>query len=280
MAARGRNHKDYYATLGVRPDASEEEIRKAYRRLAIQWHPDRNPGVANATQRFQEISEAYAVLIDPRKRQQYDQPWDAGETADFHQNREDLFRDLFANARASAVFDELTREFERMGMRVDRQYFHRTLFGGRTVVTGGIFVVTPFTPLNAIFKMARATLRGAQNGSSVEAPRTTRALPPAGRILAGLRRMGKWLIGLPPVLAPAAESRDDIVLPLALSRAEAQQGARKRVTLERTSGVEKFMVTIPPGVRSGTKLRLRGKGEDRPGGNRGDLYLDVEITER
>jgi curved DNA-binding protein CbpA len=279
MPARDRSPKDYYTTLGVRPDASEEEIRKAYRRLAIQWHPDRNPGVANATQRFQEISEAYAVLIDPRKRHQYDQPRGAGGTADFHHNREDLFRDLFANARASAVFDELTREFERMGMRVDRQYFHRTLFGGRTVVTGGIFVVTPFTPLNAIFKMARATLRSAQNGPSVQAPKT-RALPPAGGILAGLKRMGKWLIGLPPVLAPATEAREDIVLPLALSRAEAQEGARKQVRLERTSGVERFTVTVPPGVRSGTKLRLRGKGEDRPGGNRGDLYLDVEITDR
>jgi DnaJ-class molecular chaperone len=279
MPARDRFNKNYYETLGVRPDASEEEIRKAYRRLAIRWHPDRNPGVADATQRFQEISEAYAVLIDPGKRRQYDYATHAGRTTDFQQNRDDLFRDLFANARASAVFDELTREFERMGMRVDRQYFHKTLFGGRTVVTGGIFVVTPFTPLNAIFKMARGALRGAQNGPSVEA-RQTRALPPAGGILAGLRRLGKWLIGLPPVLAPAPETRDDIVLPLALSRSEAQQGARKQVTLERTSGVERFTVTIPPGVRSGTKLRLRGKGEHRPGGNRGDLYLDVEITER
>jgi curved DNA-binding protein CbpA len=279
MPARDRFNRDYYGTLGVRPDANEEEIRKAYRRLAIRWHPDRNPGVSDATQRFQEISEAYAVLIDPGKRRQYDHAWHAGGPAGFQQNREDLFRELFANARASAVFDELTREFERMGMRVDRQHFHRTLFGGRTVVTGGIFVVTPFTPLNTVFKMARAAVRGARNGASVEAAQT-RALPPGGGILAGLKRLGKWLIGLPPVLAPAAEARDDIVLPLALSRAEAQQGAHKRVTLERTSGVEKFTVTIPPGVRSGTKLRLRGKGEERPGGNRGDLYLDVEITEQ
>jgi curved DNA-binding protein CbpA len=278
MPGRDRFNKDYYATLGVRPDASEEELRKAYRRLAIQWHPDRNPGVANATQRFQEISEAYAVLIDPRKRRQYDLAGNTG-TADFQHNREDLFRDLFANARASAVFDELTREFEGMGMRVDRQYFHQTLFGGRTVVTGGIFVVTPFTPLNAAFKMARAAVRGAQNGS-LPGTRNAGALPPSGGIVAGLKRLGKWLIGLPPALAPATGTRDDIVLPLSLSRTEAQQGARKRVTLERTGRVEKFMVTIPPGVRSGTKLRLRGKGENNSGGIRGDLYLDVEVNER
>jgi hypothetical protein len=98
--------------------------------------------------------------------------------------------------------------------------------------------------------------------------------------VAGLKRLGKWLIGLPPALAPATGTRDDIVLPLSLSRTEAQQGARKRVTLERTGRVERFMVTIPPGVRSGTKLRLRGKGENNSGGIRGDLYLDVEVNER
>src|SRR5215213_6772440 len=63
---------DYYDTLGVKKGASEEEIKKAYRKLARQWHPDANPGDAGAEERFKEIQEAYSVLSDAEKRKQYD----------------------------------------------------------------------------------------------------------------------------------------------------------------------------------------------------------------
>ena len=70
--ARARADRDYYATLGLGPETSEEEIRRTYRRLALEWHPDRNPGNPRAEERFKEISEAYAVLMDPVKRRAYD----------------------------------------------------------------------------------------------------------------------------------------------------------------------------------------------------------------
>ena len=66
------NRKDYYLLLGINEKASDEEIKKAYRRLALKYHPDRNPGDASAEERFKEISEAYGVLIDKEKRIQYD----------------------------------------------------------------------------------------------------------------------------------------------------------------------------------------------------------------
>ena len=65
--------RDYYEVLGVSKTASEEEIKKAYRQIAIKYHPDRNPGDKQAEEKFKEAAEAYNVLHDPQKRQQYDQ---------------------------------------------------------------------------------------------------------------------------------------------------------------------------------------------------------------
>src|SRR3990172_10633708 len=120
MAARTRQAKDYYGILGVHPEATADEIRKAYRRLALEWHPDRRAGDARAEERFKEISEAYAVLMDPAKRREYDGARQAGAPGAFRHSREEIFRDLFADPRASAIFEELAREFERMGMQVSR----------------------------------------------------------------------------------------------------------------------------------------------------------------
>ncbi len=93
--------KDYYATLGVSKQASEQEIKKAYRKLAVKYHPDKNPGDKQAEEKFKEISEAYAVLSDAEKKKQYDQFGDTG----FHQrySQEDIFR--------GADFGDIFREF-------------------------------------------------------------------------------------------------------------------------------------------------------------------------
>jgi len=112
-----RFDEGYYQILGLHPEATAEEIRKAYRRLALQWHPDRNAGNPAAEERFKAISEAYAVLIDPAKRRDYDRARQAGAPYEPPGSREDLFRDLFADPRASAVFEELAGEFERGSIR-------------------------------------------------------------------------------------------------------------------------------------------------------------------
>ncbi len=288
---RVRTERDYYGLLGVAPTASEEEIKRAYRRLALRYHPDRNRGDKRAEQRFKEISEAYAVLMDPAKRREYDRARLAGAPGDFRHAREDIFRDLFADPRASAVFEELAREFERMGMRVDRHLFHQTLFGGRAVVTGGVFIITPLTPVFTLFRLARAALRGAQAARQV-APPEAPPLPRPRGVLERIARAGRWLLGLPPGGAgaadavavgkagygPAAAAGADVTYPLRLTPAEAERGGRKRVTLRRGREIDEVVVTIPPGIRPGTKLRLRGKGRATPGASPGDLYLAVEIT--
>ncbi len=92
--------KDYYAVLGVAKGASPDEIKKAYRKLAIKYHPDKNPGDKPSEEKFKELTEAYAVLSDTDKRKQYDQ---FGETG-FHQrySQEDIFR----NFNGSDIFRE------------------------------------------------------------------------------------------------------------------------------------------------------------------------------
>jgi curved DNA-binding protein len=95
------SNDDYYRVLGVSKSATETEIKKAYRKLALQHHPDRNPGDKGAEEKFKKINEAYAVLSDKEKRAQYDRFGSAG----FHQrfSQEDIFRgfdvgDLFKDA--------------------------------------------------------------------------------------------------------------------------------------------------------------------------------------
>ena len=289
--ARARFDRDYYGTMGLHPEATEDEIRRAYRRLALEWHPDRNPGNPLAEERFKEISEAYAVLIDPVKRRDYDRARGSGVPGDFNPRREDLFRDLFADPRASTIFEELAREFERMGMRVNRQYFHQTLFGGRTVVTGGIFVVTPLTPVLALFRLARAALRAssapapARETGRAEIPgRAPAALPRPLGVLGAIGRLGRWLLGSPAAPSSSApvpgssHAPADVTIPLPITSAEAARGARKRVLLNRDDGIDELLVTVPAGVTSGTRLRLRGKGRGQPGGGRGDAYLEVHVT--
>ncbi len=130
-----RYRKDYYRTLGIGNDATLEEIKKAYRQLALKFHPDRNPGDSNAEERFKEISEAYGVLADPEKRARYDllsrTPFEGGARPDFSYSQEEIFRDIFNNPMASDVFSELGREFGRMGFRFDERFFDRLFFGGR-----------------------------------------------------------------------------------------------------------------------------------------------------
>jgi curved DNA-binding protein len=264
--ARGRADRDYYAVLGLPPAATEEEIRRAYRRLALEWHPDRNPGHAQAAERFREISEAYAVLMDPAKRGAYDRARGAGEPGGFQASREDVFRDLLNDPRASAIFDELARELERAGLRVDRRDFERTLFGGRVVMTGGVFVISPFTPARMLWRLGRAALRAAKPPAR---PR------PPGR-LSRAAALGRRLLGLPSRSEPPAGP--DVTFPLRLTTSEAERGGPKRVTLHRADGADEVLVTIPAGVRGGTRLRLRGKGRLLDGGERGDAYLVVEVT--
>jgi len=101
--------KDYYQTLGVPRNASDEEIKKAYRRLAMQYHPDRNPGKEKwANDKFKEINEAYGVLGDPQKRRQYDQFGTVGNIGD-----------IFGSPFTRTTFQDMMKDFGGAGLGFD-----------------------------------------------------------------------------------------------------------------------------------------------------------------
>ncbi|NWG13208.1 MAG: DnaJ domain-containing protein [Acidobacteria bacterium] len=268
MRTRSSQSKDYYQILGISPDAAEEDIKRAYRRLALEWHPDRNPDNPNATERFQEISEAYAVLIDPVKRRQYDLSRQPGSTERFTYSRDDLFRDMFSNPSAFAIFEEIAREFERMGMHVDRHYFQRELFGGRTVITGGVFVVSPFSPFLALFRLARAALRQ---------PASKGTLEPGAAQPSILGRLTHWLLGAPQLPAATREGITADLLTIELEADEAARGVQKKVLVAMNGAPRQLLVNIPPGVRTGTRLRLRSQGESSAADPSGEIQLKILV---
>jgi len=288
MRFRADPEKEYYAILGLKEEASPEEVRKAYRKLALHYHPDRNRGDAGAEERFKAISEAYAVLIDPERRRLYDLSRRTGATAGYraepgpYSSQDDILRDLLHNRDAAAVFEELTREFQRMGFRFDDSFVRHVFFGGRGFVFGGVFFGGPFT--------WGRTAEGEWSGGfrrRIEPWGPWHHRTPDGRLESPglLARLGRALQGLVSRIEQAAQlalraggQGADLNHDLPITPEEARSGTRKHVRLARGNEIAEVIVTIPSGVRPGTRLRLRGKGLVGKTGVPGDLYLRIHIA--
>jgi curved DNA-binding protein len=123
--------KDYYRILGVPSNASEAEIKKSYRKLAMQYHPDRNPGKEKwANEKFKEINEAYGILGDPQKRKQYDQFGTVGNIGD-----------IFGSPFTTTTFEEMMKDFGGAGLRFD---FLDDIFGDFLKGRGSSFSFSSF----------------------------------------------------------------------------------------------------------------------------------------
>jgi len=298
---------DYYKVLGVPVDASADEIKKAYRKLALATHPDHNPGDVQAEEQFKSLNEAYGVLIDPKKRAQYDQykrtgyaqPGYGAGYGGFRYSQEEILRDFYKSRYAQDVFSELQREFQRMGFRFDDTFFNRMFFGDKTVFFQGVFWGGP-----GGFKIYRSQSssapRGEQRSRSVKNPPVEAESSPGGLLEAGasmLLRAGKKvgsflfnkLLGQPATKysdMPKAGNRVsyseevDVAYELEISESDASRGTTVQVELPYLDGGKRVSVNIPAGIKSGTRLRLRQMGRVHPvqPNERGDLYLHLQIT--
>jgi DnaJ-class molecular chaperone len=268
--------KDYYNTLGIPDNAGDEEIRKAFRKLAFQYHPDKNIGhEKEAEEKFKDINEAYVVLSDKNKRQQYDMARKGGlagaaygSPSGFQYSQQDIFRDAFNN---QASVDDLNRMFAQAGLRFDQDFLNRVFFNANNVV----FRVYTYPPGNdqQTYRSARVdpqketqVARPVYKPNFLErwAARTTMKLS----TFALKKLFGVKIEPPPPVL--------DIVEDFEISAAESKTGGEKVYLNKNGRKKKKLMVKIPPGIQSGTRIRLKGLGR-KEGNQTGDLYLKVKI---
>ena len=251
---------ELYKTLGVSKKASEDEIKKAYRKLARQYHPDRNPGDEAAEERFKEISAAYDVLGDPEKRKEYDE---AGAFAGFGGGQGPFPGGGQAGGFGGFDFgDILGSVFNRGGGRAQTQQVR-----GRDLETE-----VPLTFDQAI--------NGAQ--ISVTVPKSARCTTCHG---SGAKP------GTAPITCPRCEGRGVESQGqglFSISQPCPQCGGAGQIIEDPcptcggsglTQQNKRYKVNIPAGVKDGTRIRLAGKGEDGPrGGPPGDLYVTTRVA--
>ncbi len=272
---------DYYSLLGVSRGTSDEELKKAFRKKAKEFHPDRNKGNPQAEEKFKEINEAYAVLSDPKKRSQYDRFGSEG----FHKrfSREDIFRDF----DFSDIFSGFGSQspFGGSGNMPDLESFLSGQgFGGSRARKGKDVRQNFYISFQEAALGTSRTVVFEQNGKKVE---TSFKVPPGSKDGRRLRLVGKGQAGInggPPgdlYLKMRVNEHpffkregDDIVVDKEISLSDAMLGT----TMEVPTLTESKMVKVPPGTQSHSKLRLKGMGIPRNRGNgTGDQLVRVII---
>jgi molecular chaperone DnaJ len=259
--------RDYYEILGVSRTASSEEIKDAYRKLAMEYHPDRNKS-PDAEEKFKEISEAYAVLSDEEKRRQFDELGHAG--FDQRYTTEDIFR----GADFGSVFRDL-------GFGFDLREIFSTLFGGRDFgerITRGRDVAYDLEiTLEEAAKGAEKEIRIERTekcdvcGGSGAAPNTSPRVCPrcegAGRIQSVTRNGFGTFVRVVP--CPSCRGKGKTI--------DSPCPRCKGLGLVRRE--RSISVKMPPGIDEGYQLRLQGEGEASQDGDvPGDLYVLVHVA--
>jgi molecular chaperone DnaJ len=244
--------RDYYETLGVARGASDDELKKAYRKMAVQFHPDRNPGNKEAEDKFKEINEAYQVLSDPKKRSMYDQFGHAGMggagfdpgfgAGNFSDIFDNIFGDIFGSGAGSASGIDLRYNLEIT--------FEEAAFGVERKIT-----------FEKEFTCETCKGSGAKAGTK---PKTCNGCRGTGQV-----RFNQGFFTLART-CPDCAGRGSVI--------------EDKCTDCRGKGKKKkphtVTVKVPAGIDTDQRLRLRGEGEiGDPGGQAGDLYVLIRVRE-
>jgi curved DNA-binding protein len=276
-------YHDYYETLGVPRDASADDIRRAYRKLAREYHPDVNkdPG---AEDRFKEVAEAYEVLRDPEKRERYDRlgaNWRAGEdVAGAEGFRDGGFGDVHVDFGEGGDFSDFFESLFGARRGASRARRGADPFGGMAMRGGDHEAVLDLTLEEAAAGGHRHITLGDGRDYDVDIPagvRDGQRIRLAGEGGAGVDGGPPGDLFLRVRIAPHPRFRveaRDLHVDLPVSPSEAALGAR--VPVPTLTGSAR--VRVPAGSSTGRRLRLRGEGMPTSGGGHGDLYAHVQIV--
>jgi len=254
--ASTNNKADYYELLGVNRTVSEGELKKAYRKAAMRYHPDRNPGDKAAEEKFKELSEAYQMLSDPEKRAQYDRFGHAAfdQTGggfsggfEFSGNFEDIFSDLFGDIFGGGR--QRARRGEDLSYNIEIS-FEEAAFGAEKTIS---------IPRSVTCE----TCHGKRTKTGTT-PKTCTTCRGSGQV-----RFQQGFFTVARTCHQCGGQGSVISDPCDTCRGTGV--GRKTATLQ---------IKIPAGVDSGARLKLRSEGETPPaGGVPGDLYILIQVKE-
>ena len=273
------SQQDYYQILGISKNATDAEVKKAYRKLAMKYHPDHSKGDKHAEEMFKKVSEAYAVLSDKEKRQQYDTFGSTG----FHQrySQEDIFRNV--------DLGDILKEFGFGGQGGRFSFGGGSPFGGhqrrRAPVKGSDLVYELPLTLREVASGTNKTITFQHQGRSEN---ISVKIPPG--MIAGkkLRLTGKGeqsgyggpsgdLYIQSRVLADPAFTAEEYDLNTTVTIRLSESLLGTQVGIPTLEGGE-LSLKIPPGTRHKTRMRLAGHGLPKmKGSSKGDLYVTVSV---
>lgn len=257
---------DYYQVLGVSKDADAKALKEAYRKLALKYHPDRNRDNPDAMDRMKGVNEAYAVLSDPAKRQEYDTLRGRFGSTSAHSRFRQSYseQDIFRGSDIDDILEEIAKNFGFRGFNDVFRDVHRRGGGHRRYEFHGPFYFGAGGTFSGSAG-SRPRGRGPSPGASV-----------AQQVKSGLLNRALQFIlekATGAVLPERGEDIEDVIkLTPALARTGGPYAYFHRIK------EKKLVVRIPPGVREGQRIRLGGMGRrGKGGGDAGDLYLRVQF---